>query len=162
MLKVTENGITITLNGKPSNDILFWLTLMLVVLAIGVALAMIFLPMKVAIACLVLLVVVSFVFNGYKQRITEQKSVILISHGTLNVQQGLIAHHDGIKQQHIMLLADDTVTQRDSSLIVYGANQKPKCRVSGFDHDKEIEVMAKILQGHTMNKRHANIKMQNH
>ncbi len=160
MLQVTEHGVTITLNGKSTTDLLFWLTLALIVLAIGVALAMIFLPMKLAIACLVLLVVFSFVFNRYKQRLTGAKSAMLISDGVINVQQGMIVHNVLGKQQRIMVLNDDKIKNSDSALIVYNAKQQTKCHISGFDNDKEIEVMTKILQGQNINKRNANIKIK--
>ncbi len=160
MLQLTEHGVTITLNGKSATDKLFWLTLALVVLAIGVALAMIFLPMKIAISFLVLLVIVSFVFNRYKQRITGSKSAILIANGVLRVQQGIISHNNMGKQQRIMVLTHDTVKNLGSELVVYDKKQAVKCRVSGFENHKEIEVMSSILQGKNINKRLANIKMQ--
>ncbi|MBS9779851.1 MAG: hypothetical protein KGV51_04410 [Moraxellaceae bacterium] len=159
MLQLTEHGVTITLNGKSATDKLFWLTLALVVLAIGVALAMIFLPMKIAISFLVLLVIVSFVFNRYKQRMTGSKSAIFIANGILSVQQGIISHNNMGKQQQIMVLTHDKVENLGSELVVYDKQQVVKCRVSGFDNNKEIEVMSSILQGKNINKRLANIRV---
>ncbi|MBS9779439.1 MAG: hypothetical protein KGV51_02320 [Moraxellaceae bacterium] len=160
MLQLTEHGVTITLNGKSPIDKLFWIACVLVVLAIGVALAMIFLPMKIAISFLVLLVIVSFVFNRYKQRMTGSKSAILIANGVLSVQQGIISYNHMGKQQRIIVLTHDKVENLGSELVVYDKQQTVKCRVSGFENNKEIEVMSSILQGKNINKRHANIKMQ--
>ncbi len=160
MLQLTEHGVTITLNGKSPIDKLFWIACVLVVLAIGVAVAMVSLPMELAIRFLAVLAIVSFFFNNYKQNIKNQKSAVIINSGILNVQQGIITHNNMGKQQHITVLTHDKIKVCNSELIVYGEKQRVKCRISGFDNDKEIEVMSGILQGKSINKRHANIKMQ--
>ncbi len=160
MLKVTEHGVTITLNGKPPTDGVFWFASALLIGAMGVVVAMSVLPRGLAIGALALLVVASFVFNRMRQNQQQQKSAKLISTGVIDVQAGMISHNSGTVQDRIMVQTTDTFENHGTSLTVFDSNQQKKCHLSGFENAKEVEIVQQVLQGKSLSKRHATIKMR--
>jgi hypothetical protein len=161
MLKLTDNGAHITLQGQstPSGDGLFWFGSALLIGAIGVAMAMSLLPERWAIGALGLLIVGSFIFNRQRQQLKKQ-TASLIRGGTLDVQAGAFTHTVLGKQNRVVIAAGDQIEIRGEELVIVDANHQQKCQVSGFDSTKEAQVMQAVLQGQQFGKRNANIKMQ--
>ncbi|WP_296402655.1 hypothetical protein [Psychrobacter sp.] len=160
MLQVTDNGANITLSGKSEvrGDGVFWFSMALLIGALGVAISMSLLPERLAIGALGLLIVGSYFFNRLRSR--QKGSQTHISSGIVKVQSGLFVHNHLGKIQRISLAADDTINVNGKALTIIGANGGTKCQVSGFDSEKEAQVMQAILQGQQFGKRNANIKMQ--
>lgn len=160
MLKVIENGVLITLTGDASKqDGVFLFGLLLLVGAVLVALAMVFLPTKWAIGALALLVVGSFIFNHWRQQQTQQSGQEIDS-GVIQLTQGQLVHQQMGKQQTIILDAQDYVELNNDQLIIYSADKQKKCQVVGFETLKEAEVAKKVLQGKTLATKNTNIKLQ--
>ena len=160
MLQVTDNGANITLSGKASGqgNGVFWFSVALLAGALGVAIAMSLLPERLAIGALALLVVGSYVFN--RMRNAQKGTQNLINSGLVKVQPGMFVHNQFGKTQQIIVGANETVTVNGTSLTITTAEGSTKCQVSGFDTEKEAQVMQAILQGQQFGKRNANIKMQ--
>lgn len=160
MLKLTDDGAKITLQGQPQvlDNGLFWFGAALLVGAVAVALAMSLLPVRWSIGALALLIVGSFFFNRQRQQRKKAMSGH-ISSGILWVRDGELVHDNQGKRKHIHLLEGDKITLDSEQLHIIGADNINKYHISGFDNEKEIQATKAILQGKALNKRHANIKM---
>lgn len=164
MLQITDKGANITLSGKArgQRDGVFWFGVALLAGALGVAISMSLLPERPAIGALALLIVGSYVFN--KMRSGQKDNQNHISYGLLKVQSGSFVHNQFGKTQQITVASNDKVTVdstgNGTTLTVYDEQNNCKCQVTGFDSEKEAQVMQAILQGQQFGKRNANIKMQ--
>lgn len=160
MLKLTDDGAKITLQGQPStaDNGLFWFGFALLVGAVAVALAMSLLPERLAIGALALLVIGSFFFN--RQRQQHKKAMIgVINSGILWVRAGELVHDHQGKRDHIHLLDSDKITLAGEQLAITDADDKRKYHLSGFDSIQEAKATKAILQGQALTKRNVNIKM---
>lgn len=74
MLKLTDEGAKITLQGQPpaGDNGMFWFGSALLVGAVAVAMAMSILPERLAIGALALLIVGSFIFNNKSGNSTKK------------------------------------------------------------------------------------------
>ena len=160
MLKLTDEGAKITLQGQPlaSDNGLFWFGSSLLIGAIAVAMAMSVLSERLSIAALALLIVGSFFFN--RQRQQRKKAMAgMINSGILLISAGSLIHDDQGKRNTITLIDGDKVTLYGEQLQIVDANNVRKYHISGFDNSQEAQVAKAILQGQTFNKRHVTIKM---
>lgn len=160
MLKLTDEGAKITLQGQPpaGDNGLFWFGSALLVGAVAVAMAMSILPERLAIGALALLIVGSFIFNNKRQQHKKAMSG-KISSGILWVRTGELVHDNHGKRESIKLTDGDKVTLVGSKLQIIDADNVRKCDISGFETLQEAQATKAILEGQTLNKRHANIKM---
>ncbi|ALF59464.1 hypothetical protein [Psychrobacter urativorans] len=162
MLKLTDDGAKITLQGQPQalDNGLFWFGAALLVGAVAVALAMSLLPVRWSIGALALLIIGSFIFN--RQRQNHKKAMSgQISSGILWVRCNELVHDNQGKRAHIHLADGDTITLEGEQLQIMDVHHIHKYRISGFDNEKEAQATKAILQGQTLNKRHVTIKMSN-
>ena len=160
MLKLTDDGAKITLQDQPStaDNGLFWFGFALLVGAVAVALAMSFLPERLAIGALALLIIGSFFFN--RQRQQHKKAMTgVINSGILWVRAGELVHDNQGKREHIHLLDSDKITLAGEQLAITDAYDKRKYHISGFDNIQEAKAAKAILQGQALTKRPVNIKM---
>ena len=162
MLKLTDDGAKITLQGQPStsDNGLFWFGFALLVGAVAVALAMSLLPERLAIGALALLIIGSFVFNRQRQQHKKAMSGV-ISSGVLWVRDGEMVHDHQGKREHIHLTDGDKINLIGEQLQIVDCDDIRKYLISGFDNIQEATAAKAILQGQTLTKRHANIKMSN-
>ena len=160
MLKLTDDGAKITLQGQsPAADNgLFWFGTALLVGAVAVALAMSLLPERLAIGALALLIIGSFIFNRQRQQRKKTMSGV-ISSGVLWVRDGELVHDHQGKRAHIHLTDGDKITLIGEQLQIVDCDDILKYLISGFDNIQEATATKAILQGQTLSKRHANIKM---
>ena len=160
MLKLTDDGAKITLQDQPSmvDNGLFWFGFALLVGAVAVALAMSFLPERLAIGALALLIIGSFFFNRQRQQ-HKKATAGLINSGILWVRAGELVHDNQGKREHIQLLDSDKITLAGEQLAITDADDKRKYHISGFDNIQEATAAKAILQGQALTKRHATIKM---
>lgn len=162
MLKLTDDGAKITLQGQPQavDNGLFWFGSALLVGAVAVALAMSLLPERLAIGALALLIIGSFIFN--RQRQQRKKAMTgVISSGILWVRVGELVHDNQGKREHIHLADGDKVHLIDEQLQIVDGDDNRKYHISGFESIQEATATKAILQGQTLSKRHVNIKMGN-
>ena len=160
MLKLTDDGAKITLQGQPSmaDNGLFWFGFALLVGAVVVALAMSLLPVRWSIGALALLIIGSFFFN--RQRQQHKKAMTgVISNGILWVRAGELVHDNQGKREHIHLLDSDKITLAGEQLAITDVDDKRKYHISGFDNIQEAKAAKAILQGQALTKRPVNIKM---
>ena len=160
MLKLTDDGAKITLQDQPStaDNGLFWFGFALLVGAVAVALAMSFLPERLAIGALALLIIGSFFFNRQRQQ-HKKATAGLINSGILWVRAGELVHDNQGKREHILLVDSDKITLAGEQLAITDADDKRKYHISGFDNIQEATAAKAILQGQALSKRHATIKM---
>ncbi|MBP2279993.1 hypothetical protein RCH20_000346 [Psychrobacter sp. PL15] len=160
MLKLTDDGAKITLQGQPQalDNGLFWFGVALLVGAVAVAMAMSLLPVRWSIGALALLIIGSFIFNR-KRQLHKKAMIGHICSGILWVQDGELVHDNQGKREHIHLLEGDKVTLEGEQLQIFGADSVRKYSISGFESVPEAQATKAILQGQPLNKRHANIKM---
>ncbi len=160
MLKLTDDGAKITLQGQPpaGDNGLFWFGSALLVGAVAVVLAMSLLPERLSIGALALLIVGSFFFNRQRQQRKKAMSGV-ISNGVLWVRNGELVHDNQGKREHINLADDDKITLYGEQLQIVSADNIRKYHISGFDNSQEAKAAQAILQGQTFSKRHVNIKI---
>lgn len=163
MLKLTDDGAKITLQGQPSraDNGLFWFGSALLVGAVAVAMAMSFLSERLAIGALALLIVGSFIFNRRRQQ-HKKSTNSKINSGILWVRAGELVHDKEGKREHIYLTDVPDVSVVDDQLHIQG--HIADCEVhhyciSGFDSVQEAKAAQAILLGQALTKRHANIKI---
>ena len=162
MLKLTDDGAKITLQGQPQalDNGLFWFGAALLVGAVCVALAMSLLPVRWSIGALALLIIGSFFFN--RQRQQRKKAMIgMISSGILWVRAGELVHDNQGKRTPIQLADDDKISLIGEQLEIVDRDARRKYYISGFDNIQEATAAKAILQGQALTKRHVNIKMSN-
>jgi len=160
MLKLTDDGAKITLQGQPmsADNGLFWFGSALLVGAVAVALAMSLLPERLAIGALALLIVGSFIFN--RQRQARKKAMTgVITSGVLWVRAGELVHDNQGKREHVHLAEGDKVSLIDQQLKIVDSNDEQKYHISGFESSQEATAVKAILEGQALSKRHVNIKM---
>lgn len=161
MLKLTDEGAKITLQGVPTttDNGLFWFGSALLIGAVAVAMAMSLLPERLAIGALALLIIGSFVFNIQRQKRKKALSNTITS-GVLWVRSGELVHDNQGQRNSIKLLADDKVLLHGEQIQINDAHDTQKYKISGFESAQEAKAAQAILQGQTLGKRHVNIKMQ--
>ena len=160
MLKLTDDGAKITLQGQPNagDNGMFWFGSALLIGAVAVAMAMSVLPERLAIGALALLIIGSFIFNRQRQK--HKKAMVgAISSGTLWVRAGEMVHDNQGKREHIHLVDSDKITLIGEQLQIVDSNDARKYNISGFDSIQEATAAKAILQGQALTKRHVNIKM---
>lgn len=160
MLKLTDDGAKITLQGQPAagDNGLFWFGSALLVGAVAVAMAMSLLPERLAIGALALLIIGSFIFNQKRQKYKKAMSG-QINSGILWIRDGELVHDNQGKREHIKLLESDKITLSGEQLQIVDIENNRKYHISGFDNVQEAQATKAILQGQTLNKRHATIRM---
>lgn len=160
MLKLTDDGAKITLQGQPqtADNGMFWFGSALLVGAVAVAMAMSLLSERLAIGALALLIIGSFIFN--RQRQQRKKAISgMISNGILWLRAGELVHDNQGKREHIQLAEGDKVNLIGEQLQITDSKGINKYHISGFESVQETTAAKAILQGQTLTKRHVNIKM---
>lgn len=160
MLKLTDDGAKITLQGQPqtADNGMFWFGSALLVGAVAVAMAMSLLSERLAIGALALLIIGSFIFNRQRQQRKKAMSG-MISDGILWLRAGELVHDNQGKREHIQLAEGDKVNLIGEQLQITDSKGINKYHISGFESVQETTAAKAILQGQTLNKRHVNIKM---
>ena len=162
MLKLTDDGAKITLQGQPQalDNGLFWFGAALLVGAVCVALAMSLLPVRWSIGALALLIIGSFFFN--RQRQQRKKAMTgMISSGILWVRVGELVHDNQGKRTPIQLVDGDKISLIGEQLEIVDSDARRKYHISGFNNIQEATAAKAILQGQALTKRHVTIKMSN-
>ena len=160
MLKLTDDGAKITLQGQPNagDNGMFWFGSALLIGAVAVAMAMSLLSERLAIGALALLIIGSFIFN--KQRQKHKKAMSgMISSGTLWVRAGELVHDNLGKRDHIHLTDGDKIVLIGDQLQITDSSDVHKYQINGFESLKEAKAAKAILEGQALSKRHVNIKM---
>lgn len=160
MLKLTDDGAKITLQGQPNNadNGMFWFGSALLIGAVAVAMAMSLLSERLAIGALALLIVGSFIFNKKRQQHKKAMSG-MISSGTLWVRAAELVHDNLGKREHIHLTDNDKIVLIGDGLQIVDSSDARKYHITGFESAQEAKVTKAILEGQALTKRHVNIKM---
>jgi len=161
MLKLTDDGAKITLQGQPStaDNGMFWFGSALLIGAVAVAMAMSLLSERLAIGALALLIIGSFVFNKKRQQHKKAMSGV-ISSGTLWVRAGELVHDNLGKREHIHLTDNDKIVINGDTLQIVDDSDVRKYHITGFESIQEVKATKAILEGQALTKRHVNIKMK--
>jgi len=161
MLKLTDDGAKITLQGQPStaDNGMFWFGSALLIGAVAVAMAMSLLPERLAIGALALLIIGSFVFNKKRQQHKKAMSGV-ISSGTLWVRAGELVHDNLGKREHLHLTDNDKIMINGETLQIVDDSNVRKYHITGFESIQEAKATKAILEGQSLTKRHVNIKMK--
>jgi len=161
MLKLTDDGAKITLQGQPStaDNGMFWFGSALLIGAVAVAMAMSLLSERLAIGALALLIIGSFVFNKKRQQHKKAMSGV-ISSGTLWVRAGDLVHDNLGKREHIHLTDNDKIVINGDTLQIVDDSDVRKYHITGFESIQEVKATKAILEGQALTKRHVNIKMK--
>lgn len=149
MLKVIDDGVSITLSGTETNPVLIMAGI-LVLLAIGVSIVAMTAPVEITIGAMALFAVLVFGFNWYKNRRQYQshiksgqliiKNRILIANG----QTAKLTNHASID------IINETLVIKDEGRSWY---------VSGFDDVRELHVAKSVLEGKALEKREQAIRL---
>lgn len=150
MLKLTDTGVEIRLTGTPAPNYALVFAGLLGVLALVVAYLAITQAVAIAIGGIFVLAVGCFFFNHYKEKLKNQP----ICGGTLIAQAGQL----DLNGQLIKLSQTAQININNNLLTIQ--DKKSVWHIGGFDNEKEMAVLKAILQGETIGKKFANIKLQ--
>lgn len=151
MLKLNDdNSITIGLVGRETPDLVFVLTGLLGVLALGVAYLVITQPTVIAIGGMFGLAVSCFFFNNYKEKIKNKP----ITSGNLTIRPFEISFY-----QTTVVLSDAASVEIANHLLIVQDKNKV-WQFGGFESEKELQIAQKVLQGQAIGGRGVQIKMR--
>lgn len=149
MLKVVDEGVSITLVGKDKNP-LFVMAGVLVVCAIGVAVVAMTMPAEITIGVMAVFAVLIFGFNIYKNRLQYQSH---IASGQIIIKnRAFIANGQNVK-----LSQNAQISLTDTTLIIIDLGRS--WHISGFETDKERQVAKSVLEGKALEKREQAIRL---
>ena len=123
------------------------MAVLMLIFAVGVALAIAILPSHYAILAVFGLACLCYCFNRYYK---ANKTVIAT--GQLLVQSGVIIH-DGQR----FVFNNPTVQISEDRLIITSANQE--LTIQGFDNAKEMSIAKAVLLGHPIHANKVAVKM---
>lgn len=149
MLKVIDDGVSITLNGTESNPV-FVMAGVLVVLAICVAVVAMTAPVQIAIGVMAVFAVLIFGFNIYKNRLKYQSRVatgVIIIKNRAFIAQG----------QNVKLSENARIELINDTLVITDLGRS--WHILGFDNDKERHVAKSVLEGKALEKREQAIRI---
>lgn len=149
MLKVVDDGVSITLVGKNKNP-LFMMASGLIVLAVVVAVVAMTMPVKITIGVMAVFAVLIFGFNIYKNRLQYQSHV---ASGQITIKN----HAFITNGQHVKLTNNAQITLTDTTLII--ADLGRSWHISGFETDKERQVAKSVLEGKALQKNEQAIRI---
>lgn len=149
MLKVLEDGVEITLNGKDKNP-LFLFSSILVICAILVAVVAMVAPVEMTLLAFFGLACLILGFNIYKNKLSKQ---MLISTGVLTIKNQELQ----FLGRKILLSKNAQIIMLDESLTVMDLDKT--WVFSGFDSQKELEVAHCVLQGKMLQKQAKSIRL---
>lgn len=149
MLKVIDDGVTITLTGKTKNPLLV-ASFVLVVLAVGVLIIAMTAQTRTTISVMFGFAILIFIFNIYKNKLTN--------HGFISQGQLTIKNRHFISNGHSVKLSDNaTISITEQKLIVDDLGRV--WHIWGFESDKELHVAKSVLEGKTPEKRERAIRL---
>lgn len=149
MLKVIDDGVSITLNGTESNPV-FIMAGVLVVLAICVAVVAMTAPVQITIGVMAVFAVLIFGFNIYKNRLKYQSRVatgVIIIKNRAFIAQG----------QNVKLSENARIELINDTLVITDLGRS--WHILGFDNDKERHVAKSVLEGKALEKREQAIRI---
>ncbi|OPH35677.1 MULTISPECIES: hypothetical protein [Moraxella] len=149
MLKVIDDGVSITLNGTESNPV-FVMAGVLVVLAICVAVVAMTAPVQITIGVMAVFAVLIFGFNIYKNRLKYQSRIatgVIIIKNRAFIAQG----------QNVKLSENARIELINDTLVITDLGRS--WHILGFDNDKERHVAKSVLEGKALEKREQAIRI---
>lgn len=149
MLKVIDDGVSITLNGTESNPI-FVMAGALVALAVCVAVVAMTAPVEITIGVMAVFAVLIFGFNIYKNRLKYQSRVatgVIIIKNRAFIAQG----------QNVKLSDNARIELINDALVITDLGRS--WHILGFDNDKERHVAKSVLEGKALEKREQAIRI---
>lgn len=152
MLQVTDTGVQVTLTGTPASDYTFAIACVLMVCAVLVAVAITVFSSEYAIGSLFVLACGCFAFNVY--RIRKKRSTPHIASGVVQIL-AFSVNHQGRTTQFLPTLS---ISDSDGQLVL--SDEQKSLILSGFDNAQERQIVKNVLLGASINKKLANIKLQ--
>lgn len=149
MLKVIDDGVQVSLQGKDRDTLMVWAGILLVCAAVVAVLCMT-LPVRYALVSVALLAVAVYFFNQKKHAARVCKNFQV---GTLSVKKG----HFNINGIGVRLGDDAQIHTMGDELVI--KDRGISYRFGGFENAQERDVVESVLQGRTLQKRNANIRM---
>lgn len=149
MLKVIDDGVSITLNGIESNPV-FIMAGVLVALAVGVAVVAMTAPVEITIGVMAVFAVLIFGFNIYKNRLKDQSRIatgVIIIKNRAFIAQG----------QNVKLSENARIELINDTLVITDLGRS--WHILGFDNDKERHVAKSVLEGKALEKREQAIRI---
>ncbi|MBE9579683.1 MULTISPECIES: hypothetical protein [Moraxella] len=149
MLKVIDDGVSITLNGTESNPV-FIMAGVLVALAVCVAVVAMTAPVEITIGVMAVFAVLIFGFNIYKNRLKYQSRVatgVIIIKNRAFIAQG----------QNVKLSDNARIELINDALVITDLGRS--WHILGFDNDKERQVAKSVLEGKALEKREQAIRI---
>lgn len=149
MLKVIDDGVSITLNGTESNPV-FIMAGVLVALAVGVAVVAMTAPVEITIGVMAVFAVLIFGFNIYKNRLKDQSRIatgVIIIKNRAFIAQG----------QNVKLSENARIELINDTLVITDLGRS--WHILGFDNDKERHVAKSVLEGKALEKREQAIRI---
>lgn len=149
MLKVIDDGVSITLSGTKSNSV-FTMAGVLVVLAVCVMVVAMTAPVKITIGVMAVFAVLIFGFNIYKDRLKYQSR---IATGVI-----IIKNHTFIAQGQTVKLSKDASIELINNVLVI-TDLGRSWHILGFDNDKERHIAKSVLEGKALEKQEQAIRI---
>lgn len=149
MLKIIDDGVVITLTGNNKNPLLLWSSALLV-LAVGLAVVAMTMPIRITIGAMFVFAVLIFFFNMYKNKLNN--------HGFIGAGQLTIKNRHFIGDGHSVKLSNHAkIEMVNHTLIINDLGRV--WHIAGFEQDKELHIAKAILEGKTPEKRERAIRL---
>ncbi|MFB6348022.1 hypothetical protein ACFBZI_00950 [Moraxella sp. ZJ142] len=149
MLTVDNDGVVIALNGQV-NDLMFWWSLVLLVVGVAVAWVCFIAPVAYAIGALAVFAVMMFVFNHKRNQL---KTCHTFAQGRLR----LTPRRFEIDNKALTLTDKAVIEQQAGWLIV--KDGMVEYRFTGFDDNKEMMIAQQVLAGKSIQANQVAVKL---
>lgn len=158
MLKVTDTGVTITLQPKPTGS-----SILTQLLWVGIAIAVIGILMAINVLSAVIgavLILIILVASTVWPMLTRNNMTSLLTGGELRLTQQGFSHHQGGKVTHYQILTTDSITATANGLSICNASGDTLYHIQGFYEPKHIQIAQAVLQGQPIKTQGKAIKLQ--
>nr|WP_312539545.1 hypothetical protein [Moraxella sp. CTOTU47616] len=158
MLKVTETGVTIGLQGQAVTP-----NKLTQILWVGIAIAVVGLLMSfklLSVAIGSLMILLAIIASVVWQAFNRKKQVPTLTGGELRLTQQGFSHHQDTNVTSYQLLPSDSIEPTTDGMTIYNADGQTLYHITGFHDPKHIKIAQAVLQGKSIKAQGKAIKLQ--
>ncbi len=158
MLKVTETGVTIGLQGQAvtPNKLTQILWVGIAIAVVGILMSFKLLSVAIGSLMILLAIIASVVWQAFNRK----KQVPTLTGGELRLTQQGFSHHQDTNVTSYQLLPSDSIEPTTDGMTIYNADGQTLYHITGFHDPKHIKIAQAVLQGKSIKAQGKAIKLQ--
>lgn len=158
MLKVTETGVTIGLQGQAvtPNKLTQILWVGIAIAVVGILMSFKLLSVAIGSLMILLAIIASVVWQAFNRK----KQVPTLTGGELRLTQQGFSHHQDTNVTSYQLLPSDSIEPTTDGMTIYNADGQTLYHITGFHDPKHIKIAQAVLQGKPIKTQSKAIKLQ--